>query len=196
QIRYLPRQQGRARARPYADPRGPVAGHRPGVRPPRAAHQAVAPVTDDWIDYYDSAHTIYVNARHRDLHFIRIARDLARHVPDGATVLDCGCGGAVHADIVAAKAGRLILCEPAPGVRARLAERWRDTPKIEVCGPDELAALADHSVDVAVMHSVAQYLTSEELDTALALFRRLLRAAGSLLLGDAIRPQHPPLSPP
>ena len=78
---------------------------------------------DDWIDFYDSAHTIYVNARHRDLHFLRIAEDLARHVPAGATVLDYGCGEALHADIVADKAGRLILFEPAPGVRARLAAR-------------------------------------------------------------------------
>ena len=35
---------------------------------------------DDWIDFYDSAHTIYVNARHRDVHFLTIAEDLARYV--------------------------------------------------------------------------------------------------------------------
>ena len=143
---------------------------------------------DDWIDFYDSAHTIYVNARHRDLHFLRIAEDLARHVPAGATVLDYGCGEALHADIVADKAGRLILFEPAPGVRARLAACWRDAPRIEVCGPDGLAALPDRSIDLAIMHSVAQYLTPEELDAAFALFRRLLRPGGFLLLGDVIRP--------
>src|SRR6267378_6817476 len=106
---------------------------------------------DDWIDFYDSAHTIYVNARHRDVHFLTIAEDLARYVartrPPGATVLDYGCGEALHADVVAAQAGRLILVEPAPGVRARLAERWRAAPNIEVCGPDALAALPDHSID-------------------------------------------------
>jgi SAM-dependent methyltransferase len=144
---------------------------------------------DDWIDFYDSAHTIYVNARHRDLHFLRIARDLARHVPPGATVLDYGCGEALHADIIAAQAARLILVEPAPGVRARLAERWRGAGKISVQGPEETAALPDRSIDLVIMHSVAQYLTADEFDAALALFRRLLRPGGLLLLGDVIRPQ-------
>jgi len=149
---------------------------------------------DDWIDFYDSAHTIYVNARHRDLHFLRIAHDLAGHVPAGATVLDYGCGEALHADVVAARAGRLILCEPAPGVRARLAEHWHAAPNIEVCAPDALAALPDHSVDVVIMHSVAQYLTPEELDAALALFRRLIRAGGLLVVGDVIKPETPALT--
>ena len=39
----------------------------------------------------------------------------------GAAVLDYGCGEALHADIVAETAGRLILCEAAPMVRAALA---------------------------------------------------------------------------
>src|SRR5712672_3087643 len=125
---------------------------------------------DDWIDFYDSAHTIYVNARHRDVHFLTIAEDLARYVAPGAIVLDYGCGEALHADVVAAQAGRLILIEPAPGVRARLA------------------ALPDHTVDLVVMHSVAQYLTAQELDAALVLFGRLLSPTGSLVLGDVIRP--------
>src|SRR5437763_16734033 len=102
---------------------------------------------DDWIDFYDSAHTIYVNARHRDIHFRQIAEDLTRYVAAGATVLDYGCGEALHADIVAAQAGRLILVEPAPGVRARLAARFGANPRIEVCAPEGLAALPDHSVD-------------------------------------------------
>jgi SAM-dependent methyltransferase len=143
---------------------------------------------DDWIDFYDSAHTIYVNARHRDVHFREIAEDLARYVAQGATVLDYGCGEALHADIVAAQADRLILVEPAPGVRARLAARFGANPRIEVCAPERLAALPDHSVDLVIMHSVAQYLTPQELDVVLALFRRLLAPTGSLVLGDVIRP--------
>jgi hypothetical protein len=31
---------------------------------------------DDWIDYYDSTHTIYASKRHRDVHFEVIARDM------------------------------------------------------------------------------------------------------------------------
>jgi len=46
----------------------------------------------DWIDFYDSAHPIYVNAHHRDIHFRRLADDLAAYVRPGAVVLDYGCG--------------------------------------------------------------------------------------------------------
>ena len=143
----------------------------------------------DWIDFYDSAHSIYVSARHRDVHFGRLAEDLAAYVRPGAVALDYGCGEALHADIVAAKAARLILVEPAPGVRARLTARFAQQPGIEVCGPERIARLADHSVDLVVMHSVAQYLTGEELDGVLASFRRLLKADGLLVLGDVIRPE-------
>jgi SAM-dependent methyltransferase len=143
---------------------------------------------EDWIDFYDSAHSIYVNARHRDIHFLRLAEDLAAYVRPGAVALDYGCGEALHADLVAAKADRLILVEPAPRVRARLAARFAPDRKIEVCGPDRLAELPDHSVDLVIMHSVAQYLTAQELDATLAIFRRLLRADGLLVLGDVIRP--------
>ena len=143
---------------------------------------------DDWIDFYDSAHSIYANARHRDVHFRRIAEDLAAYVRPGAVVLDYGCGEALHADIVAATAGRLVLVEPAPGVRARVAARFGREPKIEVCGPERLAGVPDRTVDLVIMHSVAQYLTDAELDAALALFRRLLKSDGLLVLGDVISP--------
>lgn len=141
-----------------------------------------------WIDFYDSAHSIYVNARHRDIHFRRLASDLAGYVRPGAVVLDYGCGEALHADIAAGEAERLILVEPAPGVRARLATRFAQHAKIEVRSAEDLAALADHSVDLVIMHSVAQYLTGDELDATLRQFHRLLRPSGLLVLGDVIAP--------
>ena len=144
---------------------------------------------DGWIDFYDSAHTIYVNAHHRDIHFRRLAEDLSRYVRPGATVLDYGCGEALHADIVAAQAGRLVLIEPAAGVRARLAARFGKVANIDLGGLDRLAALPDHAIDLVIMHSVAQYLTPKELDAALVRFRRLLRADGMLVLGDVIDPR-------
>src|ERR1700753_3035031 len=35
---------------------------------------------EDWIDYYDSTHTIYVSKLHRDLHFQLIARDIIGYI--------------------------------------------------------------------------------------------------------------------
>ena len=142
----------------------------------------------DWIAFWDSEHSIYVNARHRDVHYRTIAQDIRALVPSGAAVLDYGCGDALHTDLVAARAVELILCEAAPAVRAGLAARFAGHPKIEVRAPEEVAALPTASLDVVVLHSVAQYLTPQELDGLLVLFRRLLRADGVLILGDVIPP--------
>lgn len=144
---------------------------------------------DDWIDYYDSTHTIYVSKRHRDVHFRIIADDIRSFIPaPDAAVLDYSCGEALSAGDVAAACGRLILAEPAPGVRGRLAARFKAVPNIEVRSLDALAQLPDASVDLAVMISVAQYMSDTELDAALALLRRLLKPAGRLVLGDILRP--------
>jgi SAM-dependent methyltransferase len=142
----------------------------------------------DWIAFWDSQHSIYVNARHRDVHYRAVARDIRALLPSGASVLDFGCGDALHADLVAEPARRLILCEAAPKVRAALIERYRDHPKIEVRAPDEVAALPAGSLDAIVTHSVAQYLGPQQLDALLADFRRLLADTGILILGDVLAP--------
>ena len=74
---------------------------------------------DDWVSYYDSAHSIYVNARHKDAYYRLIAPQIAALVPNPAAhVLDYGSGDALYADIIAAAAGELLLCEGAsPGGR-------------------------------------------------------------------------------
>jgi ubiquinone/menaquinone biosynthesis C-methylase UbiE len=143
----------------------------------------------DWIAFWDSKHPIYVNARHLDVHYGRIADDVVRYVPSRtATVIDFGCGEALHADRIAAAAGRLILIEAAPSVRTNLLTRFRDHPAIEVRSPQELSTLADRSIDLVLMHSVAQYLSSAELSATLVLLRRLIKPGGLLLLGDVLRP--------
>jgi SAM-dependent methyltransferase len=141
----------------------------------------------DWISFWDSEHSIYVNARHRDVHYRRIADDVRRYVPrPDAVVLDYGCGEALHAERVADASARLILCEAAPKVRAALTARLQNEKDIEVRTPEEVSALPDASLDFIVMHSVAQYLTPAELAEKFALFRRLLRPGGLFLLGDVI----------
>jgi SAM-dependent methyltransferase len=140
----------------------------------------------DWIAFWDTKHSIYVNARHHQAHYQRIADDLRRYVPTGGAVLDYGCGEALAAEQVAQPAGRLILCEAAPAVRAALTQRFAGSGKIAVMTPVDVAAMAPQSLDLIVMQSVAQYLTPKELDAQLAVFRRLLKPDGMLLLGDVI----------
>jgi ubiquinone/menaquinone biosynthesis C-methylase UbiE len=145
---------------------------------------------DDWIDYYDSTHTIYASRLHRDLHFQLIAKDIIGYIssPD-AVVLDYACGEALSAARVAEACGKLFLAEPAPGVRGRLIARFAPNTKIRVRSLDDLRKMDEKSIDLAVMNSVAQYMTAAELDTAFAVIRRLLKPGGRLVLGDILRPE-------
>src|SRR5580700_9757633 len=145
---------------------------------------------DDWIDYYDSTHTIYASRRHRDLHFQLIARDIIGYIasPD-AVVLDYACGEALSAAKVADACGKLYLAEPAPGVRGRLIARFAPNTKIRVRSLDDLRKMAEKSIDLVVMNSVAQYMTPPELDAAFAVVRRLLKPGGRLVVGDIMRPE-------
>jgi ubiquinone/menaquinone biosynthesis C-methylase UbiE len=144
---------------------------------------------EDWIDYYDSTHTIYASKLHRDLHFQIIARDIIGYIssPD-SVVLDYACGEALSAAKVADACGKLYLAEPAPGVRGRLIARFAPNTKIRVRSLDDLRKM-DEAVDLVVMNSVVQYMTPEELDSALAVIRRLLKPNGRLVLGDILRPE-------
>jgi SAM-dependent methyltransferase len=145
----------------------------------------------DWISFYDFKHSvIYVNARHRDVHYETIAKDIRDLVPSAsAQVLDYGCGEATSAALLAAACGHLTMVEAAPNVRAALKERYAGNPKISVLTPDEAAAQAAGSYDLIVLHSVAQYLTAAELDAMMATFRRLLKPSGTFVLGDIVPPQ-------
>jgi len=144
---------------------------------------------DHWIDYYDSAPAIYVSEAHRRAHFDLIASDIIGYIPSqDAAVLDYSCGEALSASRVAAKCSRLILAEPAPSVRARLKERFAAVPNIEAVSPGDLDAMPEASLDLAVMISVAQYMTPDELDAAFAQIRRLLKPEGRFVLGDILDP--------
>jgi ubiquinone/menaquinone biosynthesis C-methylase UbiE len=145
---------------------------------------------DDWIDYYDSTHTIYASKLHRDLHFQLIARDMIGYIasPD-AVVLDYACGEALYAAKVAEACGKLFLAEPAPGVRGRLIARFAPNIKIRVRSLEDLRNMEEKSIDLVVMNSVAQYMTPAELDSAFAVIKRLLKPGGRLVLGDILRPE-------
>ena len=149
-------------------------------------------MTTDWLAFWDSPHSIYVNARHKDVHYRLIAKDIAPLVPGPqARVLDYGCGEALHADLVAAAAGELFLCEAAPGVREGLVDRFAGQRNIHVLAPHEAARLAEHSLDLIVLHSVVQYLTVGGASGLFALFHRLLKPGGMLVVSDVIPPNVP-----
>jgi len=144
----------------------------------------------DWLAFWDKPHAIYVNARHKDVHYRLIAEEIAARVPSrDARVLDYGCGEALHAEIVAAACGELVLCDGAPSVRAGLAAHFAGNAKIRVLAPDDIERLPQATLDFIVLHSVAQYLSAEQLRALLATFRRLVAPGSVVLLSDIIPPE-------
>ncbi|HEY1312186.1 MAG TPA: methyltransferase domain-containing protein [Pseudolabrys sp.] len=144
----------------------------------------------NWISFYDFKHSvIYVNARHRDVHYRKIAEDIRDYVTSPAAhVLDYGCGEATSAELVAAACAQLVLVEAAPNVRASLTMRYAGHPKIAVVTAEQASALPAGSFDLIVMHSVAQYLTGAEFDRLAGIFRGLLKRDGLLIVGDVVPP--------
>jgi SAM-dependent methyltransferase len=146
-------------------------------------------MTSAWLAFWDGSHSIYVNARHKDVHYRLIGEAMAALVPrPDARVLDYGCGEALHADRVAAVAGEVLLCEAAPRVRAGIAARFAKTPNIRAVAPEEVERLPERSLDLIVLHSVAQYLKPEQTAALFALFRRLLKSDGLLVVSDVLAP--------
>jgi SAM-dependent methyltransferase len=149
----------------------------------------------NWIAFWDSEHPIYVNNRHRDVHYRAIADDERAYIATpGSVALDYGCGEALHAERVAEAVQHLVLCDAAPTVRAGLIERFGQVRNILVRAPDEVAALPEHSFDLVVLHSVSQYLSAAEADALFALFHRLLKPSGLCVVGDVVPPQVSPLT--
>ena len=102
-----------------------------------------------WREFWDSAHSIYVSDRHKDVHYRDVAEQLAAFVPrPDARVLDYGCGEAIHAGIVAERARELLLCDAAASVRAAIAARFAGNPKIKVLAPEDVERLPDASLDL------------------------------------------------
>ena len=138
---------------------------------------------DDWIDYYDSTHTIYASRLHRDLHFQLIARDIIGYIeqPD-AVVLDYSCGEALAAADVADACGTLILAGFGTNVCVESTARaahMRDFHLVMVadaCGSANVASGADSpgggvtgAVDEAGIDAVDIYGLSEVIGPGVAM---------------------------
>jgi SAM-dependent methyltransferase len=144
-----------------------------------------------WRDYWNQDTPIYVNARHKAVHYDVIARQIADALPPGATaagpaVLDFGCGEALSADIVAKRCQVLHLCDGAELVRTRLAQKFGLLGNVVVMSPEQLGEIPAGSLDFIVVNSVLQYLSRADLDSLLATWRRLLKPTGQLLIADVI----------
>lgn len=140
-----------------------------------------------WIEFWNADNPIYVNDRHKLLHYRGIAADIRDLLPgEDDTVLDFGCGEALSAGLVAARCRKLILADAAPNVREKLLARFGEIRAIQIMAPEDLAGLADGSIDLLVVHSVAQYVSKPDFATLIHDLARLLRPGGTLILGDIL----------
>lgn len=148
----------------------------------------------DWRSFWDGEHAIYVNARHKDVHYRAIADGILAHLEatgtgGDAVVLDYACGEALEAGRVAAAAGRLVLCDGAPSVVAKLKDHFGGLANVESVLPEDLdLVLADHAADLIVVSSLIQYLTRAEFGALLDRFRAKLKPSGRLVVADVISP--------
>ena len=147
-----------------------------------------------WREFWNADTPIYVNERHKALHYRLVARDVAALIRSSAEiVLDHGSGEALSAGSVAARCARLYLCDGAPLVRRRLQARFAGEPKIAVLAPEDLADVPDGTLDLIVVNSLLQYLSPEEFDDLLGLWRTKLAPSGRLVLADVIPHETSPI---
>lgn len=142
-----------------------------------------------WIEYWNTDHPIYVNDRHRTLHYRLIATGIRDLILDpGIDALDYGCGEALSADIVADRCRRLVLADTAPNVREKLTARFSGHGAIVVASAEEVEALAPASLDLIIVHSVAQYVPKADFVGLVAMLAGKLREGGRIVLGDILPP--------
>ncbi|MEJ1160405.1 class I SAM-dependent methyltransferase [Prosthecomicrobium sp. N25] len=143
-----------------------------------------------WLDFWNGTHRIYVNDRHRRVHYDKVAADIAALVPrPDAVVVDWGCGDALAAEQVARACGELVLCDAAENTRRRVAARVGGEARIRVVSPEELARDYAGRVDLMVVNSVLQYLDEPALGALLRDAKALLRPGGRLVVADVIPPE-------
>lgn len=140
-----------------------------------------------WSDFFETDHSIYVNARHKALHAEIVAKGVAAHIPSPqALVLDYGCGEALEANYLAARCEKLFLYDTAFVVRSRLRRIHIAAPNIKVLDETSFDELPENSLDMIAVVSVLQYVGEAELARLLTTFHDKLKDDGLLLLADIV----------
>lgn len=142
-----------------------------------------------WREFWSRENSIYVNDRHKQVHYTDIANDIIALIPSRASrVLDFGCGEALSAPLVAEACSELLLCDTSELVRQKLVAAHTHRPNVRVLSLDDVKARPDGSLDLVVINSVIQYLSRAELDQTIALLAPKLAPDGVLVIADVIPP--------
>jgi SAM-dependent methyltransferase len=142
-----------------------------------------------WLEFWNKNHSIYVNDRHKALHYEGLASDYLRLIqPADAKILDYGCGEALTAPSVARACGHLYLFDAASNVEAALRQRFDGDDDITVLSESALKALPAASLDMIICNSVLQYLSLDECRRFVAFAATKLKPGGRLIVADVIPP--------
>jgi SAM-dependent methyltransferase len=140
-----------------------------------------------WLEYWNQETSLYVNERHRHLHYDLVTRDVLAHLPARKhRVVDYGCGDTPTAARLAAACDHLLLCDAAPRVRAHLRARYAGQANITVITPQQFDALEAHSIAMIIVNSVVQYLSKPQFNDLIEQARQKLAPGGVLLLADIV----------
>jgi SAM-dependent methyltransferase len=148
----------------------------------------------NWREFWNGRHNIYVNDRHKRLHYQLVAEGIVRLIGPSAVVLDHGCGEASAADLVADKCRTLYLFDAAATVQQLLRQQFGANSRIIVLSSQTVEIIPDGTLDAVVANSVLQYLTVAELEQLLAFWHQKLKRDGRLILADVITPHSRALS--
>jgi SAM-dependent methyltransferase len=163
-------------------------------QPKNSSQQEASLPPASWREFWNRDTPIYVNARHKLLHYRLVADDMAGLVPSRAAhVLDHGCGEALAAERLAAACAKLYLCDAAPNVVTALTFRYAGTTAITPLLPGDLSQIPDASLDLVIANSLVQYLAEPEFAALLLLWKAKLRPGGLLVVADVIRTGSGPL---
>jgi SAM-dependent methyltransferase len=142
---------------------------------------------DTWLSYWNMPNRSCVSKRHQRAHYDVLFAGVAPYLPDRrGVVLDWGCGDALAANRIAEQCSMVLLYDAAESARERLRQRYGSHDRIRILDKSGLEELARESIDFIVANSVIQYLSDQQLSDALALFHRLIKPGGTVLLGDVI----------
>jgi len=142
-----------------------------------------------WREIWNSERAIYVNARHRALHFETIAKDILPLLPaPEGIVLDYGCGDTTAAEIIAAHCARLYLYDSSPKIEASLHARYAGAERISILSEAALQTLPDESLDMVICNGLFQYLSHEESRMVVAFAAKKLKLGGRILVSDVVPP--------
>ena len=146
-----------------------------------------------WAAYFDSARDDSPLYRVQAALYLE-ALTAAVELHAGQRVLDFGCGFGLVAALLAPRVGEVWVWDQSPNMCAVAERTTARFANVRLC---DLSATHQvdlqpyiGSMDLILVNSVAQYMTSAELSQWLVRWRELLTPGGKLVLSDLMAPEH------